>query len=276
MVDDVTSGECTIDELARVTGVTVRTIRDHQTRGLLAPPTIRGRVGWYGPEHLARLRLIREMQADGFNLTAIRAVLERSPEGSEAILDFRHTLRAPFDVEQAVVMTKDEIVEAFGERDERAFTRAAKLGLLVPVGNGTYEVPSPGLFRAGAAAVAVGIPLSATLDLVERLRQQTDAAAEAFVKMFVRHLWRPHEAAGQPGESWPALVAALHELRPLASEALLGLFVQSMNSAVEAADRRETDRERRHAMRKAEHSGRQQAAGRKAGRSARGRRSSSS
>ena len=36
--------------------------------GLLPPPEVRGRAGFYGAEHLSRLRLIQEMQADGFNL----------------------------------------------------------------------------------------------------------------------------------------------------------------------------------------------------------------
>ena len=48
--------ELTIDELARRTGTTVRNIRAHQSRGLLPPPTIRARTGYYGPEHVARVQ----------------------------------------------------------------------------------------------------------------------------------------------------------------------------------------------------------------------------
>ena len=68
----------TIDELARHTGMTVRNIRAHQSRGLLPPPAIEGRTGYYGPEHVARLELIAEMQADGFNLAAIQRLLQNS------------------------------------------------------------------------------------------------------------------------------------------------------------------------------------------------------
>src|SRR6185437_14658101 len=42
--------ELTIDELARETGMTVRNIRAHQSRGLLPPPEVRARTGYYGPE----------------------------------------------------------------------------------------------------------------------------------------------------------------------------------------------------------------------------------
>ena len=69
-------GEMTISELAERTGMTVRNIRAHQTRGLLPPPVVRGRTGYYNEEHVARIELTREMQADGLNLEAIRRVLE--------------------------------------------------------------------------------------------------------------------------------------------------------------------------------------------------------
>ena len=51
--------------------MTVRNIRAHQSRGLLPAPQVRGRTGFYGPEHEARIDLIRELQADGFKLEAI-------------------------------------------------------------------------------------------------------------------------------------------------------------------------------------------------------------
>ena len=54
------SEDLTIDELARRTQMTVRNIRAHQSRGLLLPPDVRGRTGFYGPAHAARIELIRE------------------------------------------------------------------------------------------------------------------------------------------------------------------------------------------------------------------------
>ena len=68
----------TIDQLAQATGLTVRNVRNYQSRGLIPPPEVQGRIGYYGAEHLARLQLIREMQAQGFNLTAIAHVLEQA------------------------------------------------------------------------------------------------------------------------------------------------------------------------------------------------------
>ena len=65
----------TIGELAESAGMTVRNIRNHRSRGLIGPPVLEARTGYYGAEHLERLKLIRAMQAEGFNLEAISCLL---------------------------------------------------------------------------------------------------------------------------------------------------------------------------------------------------------
>ena len=65
----------TIGELAEAAGMTVRNVRNHAARGLLPPPRMVARTGYYGSEHLERLKLIRAMQAEGFNLEAIACLL---------------------------------------------------------------------------------------------------------------------------------------------------------------------------------------------------------
>src|SRR2546423_8837463 len=94
LVAESTEGaELTIDELARRTGMTARNIRAHQSRGLLPPPAVRGRTGYYGAEHLARLQLIHELQAEGFNLEAIRRLIEAGNGSSADVLRFTRALR---------------------------------------------------------------------------------------------------------------------------------------------------------------------------------------
>ena len=58
----------TIEQLATTTGMSVRNLRSHRTAGLLPPPHVRDRVGYYGPEHTERVRLVQELQSMGFNL----------------------------------------------------------------------------------------------------------------------------------------------------------------------------------------------------------------
>src|ERR671934_2592010 len=127
----IAEAELTIDELARRTGMTARNIRAHQSRGLLPPPEVRGRTGYYGPEHLARLELIRELQADGFNLEAIRRLLEGAGGSSEELLDFSRALRAPFEDEQPEVLGAEEMAGRWGGRlDPALIARAERLGMM--------------------------------------------------------------------------------------------------------------------------------------------------
>src|SRR3954471_40198 len=121
----------TIDELARTTGMTVRNIRAHQSRGLVPPPEVRGRTGYYGDEHVSRIELIKELQADGFNLESIRKLLEGAGGSSAEVLDFSRMLRAPFEDEQPEILDANEMAERWGgPLDERLMARSEKLGLL--------------------------------------------------------------------------------------------------------------------------------------------------
>src|SRR4051795_3423268 len=131
----------TIDELARRTGMTVRNIRAHQSRGLVPPPKVRGRTGYYGDEHLERIELIQELQADGFNLESIRKLLEGAGGSSSEVLNFSRTLRAPFEDEQPEILDMEEMAERWGGRaDPELIARAEKLGIMRSVGNGQIEI----------------------------------------------------------------------------------------------------------------------------------------
>ena len=249
-----TGDDLTIEQLAAQTGMTVRNIRAHQSRGLLPPPTIRGRTGFYGDEHLLRLRLIAEMQADGFNLRAIDRLLAGTGAGAAAeLLGFKRALTAPFEQEEPEFLDEAEIAARFGDAtDGKMLAKSIKLGLLVPVGEGRYEVPSPTLLRAGEELTRSGVSLEAAIRVLEQLNRHSEGVAEAFVKLFLEQLWRPFEAAGRPEERLPDVRQALERVRPLASEALLAVFQRKMTQAVEQAFGRELERgaESRHRSRR--------------------------
>ena len=71
--------QLTVDELAARVGVTVRNVRAYSARGLLPPPRMVGRTGYYGREHVARLLLVREMLAEGYSLAMIERTLASAP-----------------------------------------------------------------------------------------------------------------------------------------------------------------------------------------------------
>jgi DNA-binding transcriptional MerR regulator len=227
------SYDLTIEQLAAEVGMSVRNIRNHHTRGLLPPPEVRARVGYYNSEHVARLRLILDLQADGFNLTAIERLLSGSDGLAQRLLGLRIAVTAPFEAETPEVITNDELTKRFGEVDAKAIARIRKLKLLVPLGEGRFEAPSPMLLDAAEQVMALGISLDAALGLVERVSRNCESISRAFTKLLLRELWEPFERAGQPDEQWDELIEAVNSLRPLASEALLALFKQSMSAELE-------------------------------------------
>src|SRR5262249_61360113 len=67
--------ELRVEELAARADVSVDTIRFYQKRRLLPPPERRGRIGWYGTEHVERLARIKDLQRRGFPLAVIRRIV---------------------------------------------------------------------------------------------------------------------------------------------------------------------------------------------------------
>jgi len=210
--------------------MTVRNVRAHQSRGLLPPPEVRGRTGYYGAEHVARLELIRELQADGFNLELIRRLLESS---GTAALRFTRALRAPFGEREPEVITAAELAERWGSSDPDLLERAQALGIMRPHGDGRYEEVSPTLARASAELAEIGISAHQALEVAGSLREHADSIAHAYLKLFSDAVWDPFEAAGLPEERWPEVSEALERLRPLAAESLHAMFGLAMDAATE-------------------------------------------
>lgn len=225
----------TIEQLAQETGMTVRNIRNHQSRGLLPPPDVRARTGYYGAEHVARLRLIQEMQADGFNLNAIKRLLGDAEGSAERLLGLKRAVTTPFETESPEILTAAELEQRFGPADAKLLAKAESLELLVPLGDGRFEAPSPALLRAAEEAIGRGVPLAAALAAIEKVRRSCRAAARAFVDLFLEEVWQPFQDAGRPDDRWAEVTDTIDRLRPFASEAMLATFQHTMTAEVEAA-----------------------------------------
>src|SRR5205807_6418482 len=105
-------------------------------------------------------------------------------------------------------------------------------GLIRPLGDDRYEIPSPTLFRAGEELAALGIPLERALDVAETIERHSRSIAESFVRLFMEELVgsNPTERSAQ---EWQQLREALERLRPLATEAVRAGFEQTMSRTVE-------------------------------------------
>jgi DNA-binding transcriptional MerR regulator len=66
-----------IGEFARQTGLSIKTIRYYESRGLLEqPPRTEGGYRLYGPEEVARLRFVQRAKLLGLTLEEIRELVE--------------------------------------------------------------------------------------------------------------------------------------------------------------------------------------------------------
>jgi DNA-binding transcriptional MerR regulator len=87
----------TLDEIARAAGTTGRNVRALQTLGLLQRPHLVGRTGFYGEDHLTRLRAILRLQSQGFSLAGIAYLFKALEAGLtlEQVLGLSRDLDSP-------------------------------------------------------------------------------------------------------------------------------------------------------------------------------------
>jgi DNA-binding transcriptional MerR regulator len=119
-------GRSTIGELSEQVGMTVRNIRAYQARGLLPPPIVDGRVGFYTDLHRERLLMIRRLRAEGFNLVAISALLTgvvpvTTPAGGELSDAGAALLSVGVPVDEVLALHRE--VSALTERIAQTYAR---------------------------------------------------------------------------------------------------------------------------------------------------------
>lgn len=184
--------EYRLDELARRAGVASTTVRLYQTRGLLAPPRLEGRTGWYDDSHLSRLRLIARLQAEGYSLAGIANLLDQWERGRtlDAVVGVEAELDALLGDAHAVVIDPAELL---GRLPEGAMTpevmqRAVSLGLVQPTEAGQVRVADRRFLETGSVLAHLGIPLDVILDEWEALVAHTDDIAARFTALFETYL----------------------------------------------------------------------------------------
>ncbi|HKE75753.1 MAG TPA: MerR family transcriptional regulator, partial [Acidimicrobiales bacterium] len=227
-----------VEEVARRTGTTVRTIRWYQSEGLLAAPRKAGRVARYDEEHVARLEAIRDLQAHGLTLVAIRRLIDQAPgsTATAALAFVRSAVSQPGDEVETVSPAEGMARLNLAPGDEAGAALLEELGLVRVADDGRWQIIAPAAFRAAAELASLGVPLERRIHVTRLLRQHTQAMAEAVVELFLDHLWEPAaaEAADDPAV-WETLDAAVRSLRPLAITSVAGFFDAALSAEAEAA-----------------------------------------
>ena len=231
----------TIEQLAARTGLTVRNIRSHVTRGLLPPAHLKGRTGFYGPEHVARLQLITGLQQQGFNLAAINKLVSgpAAPTADETVAFYRTALGA-WLTERPEAWDETELAAQFGiAPDPDVLDRLRTLGILERMEDGRVRVLNPAIIRVGRQLAELGYGLDDLLAVLRVLMQHSRSVADAFVQMFLDVQWKDYVEAGMPPERLPELQDLIEQLQPLASQAVVAAFQQAMTDATALAFERE-------------------------------------
>jgi DNA-binding transcriptional MerR regulator len=191
-----------VAELAATVGMSPRNIRAYQSRRLLPPPCRQGRLVYYDEQHVRRLRAVRTLQRQGFNLTAIAAMLGVGADvPSDANL---------LDALNRVGRDKPTLMYAL-----------ARHGLVNRADAGGVQPLRPRTLQAALALTSSGASAGTAMVLLAELMDRLRPVADDLMRSASARLVGPGVATG--GQSWAdldsAAVGLAHALVELLTEA---------------------------------------------------------
>ncbi len=216
------SDEHTIDEIAAISRVPSRTIRFYQSRGALMAPEIKGRVAYYGPKHVERLKLIAQLQDRGLSIDAIRDLVTSIDKGETDLAEWlgvEQQLQASWANDHPRTVTEDELYELAGARRPGLIADLGRARLIERRGE-VYLVNSPALLGVAMKLEASGVDLQVAANAAELLRKHMAKAAGDLVDLFVKRA-EEGDIDVSPAEMFQAL-------RPMGIEAVRVIFGREM------------------------------------------------
>jgi DNA-binding transcriptional MerR regulator len=226
--------ELTIDELARTVEMTVRNVRAYAARGLLSPPRLVGRTGYYDAEHIEQLSLVRDLLDEGLTLAAVERVLAADVQSASLALAMLRTMRDPWRpaVEEEIDALELAVRAGFSPNAE-LLDQLATDGLVKLLPDGRVRVLQPDLLDAGQKVVALGVPAEAVLAVQPLITEHAKAVATLFVDLIATTVWRDFVERGMPAGEWGKMRDTIAALVPIAGQALLASFRAAMRERVD-------------------------------------------
>lgn len=228
----------TLDELTRRTGVSVRNVRFYTTRGLVPPPIRRGRSGYYTPDHLARLELVRELQAHGFTLAAIERYVARIPtDAPPETIALHRTMLAPWMPELPETVSRRELDRRAGRRlsgDELGTLTA--LGIVFPTQQGRFQVAVAHL-SVGIRLLDLGVPQELALATQRIFTAHGRAIATELTELFRTEVWPEYTEGRRSPEE---LQEVLERFKPVSVAALVTAYETAIDETKRASVARRT------------------------------------
>lgn len=223
----------TIDQLADRSGVSVRTIRFYASKGLLPPPRLRGRLGLYGPDHVARLELISELSALGFNLSAIEGYLTRMPASMDTeAMALQRALLVPWVPERLEELSLAELDRRAGRAlAPEELDTLERLGV-IERGPSTVLLHGTVSLSAALESLEIGLPVEALRRAHELIAEHTNALAEELMQLFQDEVLQPYRDRGRPAAERARLREAFSRLKPITVQGLVAAFGRAVNRTI--------------------------------------------
>lgn len=212
-----------IGELARRTGLTVKTIRFYSDRGILAPAD-RTAAGYrrYGPDAVARLALVRTLRELGLGLDVIQRVVDRELTLGEVAAEHA----AALDVQIGILRLRRAVLTAAARREPTfeemelmhqlaTLSQTEKQRLVDDFLSAVFEGPHAGAgHAAGRRSMTPELPGNPTEEQVaawvELAELSLDADFRASLRRMARSIGDDLPDAGSPPR--PDVVAITRDL----------------------------------------------------------------
>ena len=213
----------TIDELALASAIPSRTIRFYQSKGVLMPPLIRGRVAFYTDAHLERLKLVGQLQERGLRIDAIAGLVGRIVRGELDLaqwLGVEKELTTSWSQDQARTFSEAELIELVGRKRPALIADLLRVGFAKRRGE-VFLVENPSLLSIAIKAEAAGVDLDTMAKAAE--------IPNKHLRRAVRELRDLLLARAREGTlALPEQSKALEALRPVGMEAVRLLFAKQV------------------------------------------------
>jgi DNA-binding transcriptional MerR regulator len=221
----------TVDELAAVTGMTVRTTRYYAGLGLLPPPSRRGRMAYYTQAHRGRLELIRALQDHGFTLSAIEKYLGRVPgDASVEDLALARAMLTSWGSGKRESMTRRQLeTRASRKLDDEMIDRLVNIYAIRVDGERFEPLPS---LDVALKLIELDIPVDSMEEAAEAINQHMDALADELTHILRAKVLTPFRGQEHSEADKAAFEMTMSRLRQLTLEAVVAGFQRAANQVI--------------------------------------------
>jgi len=221
----------TVDELAAVTGMTVRTTRYYAGLGLLPPPSRRGRMAYYTQGHRGRLELIRALQDHGFTLSAIEKYLVRVPaDASVEDLALARAMLTSWGAGKRESMTRRQLeMRARRKLSDDEIQRLVNI-YAINIDGERYE-PLPA-FDVALKLIELDIPVDSMEEAAVAINEHMDALADELTHILRTKVLAPFRGQEHSEADKAAFEQTMSRLRQLTLEAVVTGFQRAANEVI--------------------------------------------